>query len=148
MDTNTIDVISLLEAGNAVQIYPQGYSMYPLLLPGRDQAIVSAAKCHHLRRGDVVLYRRDHSILVLHRIWSIKQDGLYLVGDNQVEVEGPIRLDQVKGKMVAVVRRGKTIGVTHPLYRLYAALWLTLRPSRKIISKMLSKVFQWLHIQL
>ena len=142
MDTEAIDVIVLLDEGKVVQIYPQGYSMYPLLLPGRDQAIISGLECDYLRRGDVVLYRRDQSILVLHRIWKIKSDGIYLVGDNQVEVEGPIRFDQIKGKMIAFVRRGRTIQVKHPIYRLYADIWLLLRPARKTISKVISKILR------
>ena len=30
-----IDIVKLLEEGKTIQIKPQGYSMYPMLLPGR-----------------------------------------------------------------------------------------------------------------
>lgn len=148
MDTNAIDVIALLNEGKVVQIYPQGYSMYPLLLPGRDQAIINGAERDHLRRGDVVLYRRDNGILVLHRIWRIKSNGIYLVGDNQVEIEGPIGVEQIKGKLIAIVRKGRSISIKNPIYRLYGGLWLNLRPVRKTISKAMSNVFRRLHIRL
>ena len=40
--------------------------MYPLFVPGRDQAVVAPVDAEQLKREDVVLYRRDESILILH----------------------------------------------------------------------------------
>ena len=65
--------------------------MYPLFHPGRDEAVIEAYPIHLLRRGDIILYRREQGILVLHRICRITSDGFYLVGDNQTEIEGPLR---------------------------------------------------------
>ena len=62
------NIEELLDSGNAVQIKPQGYSMYPLIVPGRDEAVIRKENPAGLKRGDVVLYRRDRSILVIHRI--------------------------------------------------------------------------------
>lgn len=124
----------LLKAGKTVQIGPQGYSMYPLLLPGRDQVIVAPAEREKYKRGDVVLYRRDGSILVLHRIWKRKKDGYYMVGDNQSKIEGPIRRDQILGEMVCVLRKGKKIPVDNAGYRVLTGVWLALRPARPVLS--------------
>ena len=166
------DIEKLLQEGNNLCIKPQGYSMYPLFVPGRDEAIIepvvqtqdevdatSAVKSlkegttskgkksaervkttKELRRGDVVLYRRDKSaenggILVLHRIWKVKEEGFYLVGDNQKEIEGPLRPDQMKGIMAGMNRKGKYLPGTTVGYRLYAGVWLMLRPFRPAISK-------------
>ena len=63
-----IDLEQLLRDGNIIRIKPQGYSMYPLLIPGRDEALIQQTASTDCRRNDVVLYRRDRSILVLHRI--------------------------------------------------------------------------------
>ena len=73
------DIEKLLEQGKTVQFGPIGYSMYPLFVPGRDEAVVAPANPAVLKRGDVALYRRDESILVLHRIWKRKSDGFYMV---------------------------------------------------------------------
>lgn len=134
-----IDIEKLLQEGNNICIKPQGYSMYPVLVPGRDEAIIEPLN-GKIRRGDVVLYRRDKeveygSILVLHRIWKVKADGIYLVGDNQKEIEGPLRTDQIKGIMVGMNRKGKYIPVTNPGYRILTGGWLWLRPVRPVISK-------------
>ena len=128
----TYDIEQLLKDGSAIQLKPHGYSMYPLFHPGRDEAIIEAYPIDQLRRGDVILYRRDQGILVLHRICRITSDGFYLVGDNQTEIEGPLRPDQIRGKMTGIVRGGKSFSVSHPLYRVLSSLWLFLRPIRPL----------------
>lgn len=128
----TYDIEQLLKDGSAIQLKPQGYSMYPLFIPGRDEAVIEAYPVDQLHRGDVILYRRDQGILVLHRICRITSDGFYLVGDNQTEVEGPLRPDQIRGKMTCVVRNGKSFSVSHPIYRILSSLWLFLRPIRPL----------------
>ena len=86
-----------------------------------------------LRRGDVVLYRRENGMLVLHRIYKIGQDGLYLLGDHQTAIEGPVRREQVKGKMTGMVRDGRYMDVGNPGYRMLSVVWLWLRPARRAI---------------
>ena len=95
----TYDIEQLLKNGSAVKLKPQGYSMYPLFLPGRDEAVIEHCVPSELHRGDVILYRRVQGILVLHRICRITRDGFYLVGDNQTEVEGPLSPEQIHGKL-------------------------------------------------
>lgn len=127
------DIEKLLAQGKTIQMKPQGYSMYPMFVPGRDEAIIAPADVNRLRRGDVVLYRRDKAqggILVLHRIYRRKGEAFYFVGDNQSEIEGPLRADQIKGKLVAWIHRGKRRAVTNPGYRLIFGLWLWLLPLR------------------
>ncbi len=135
-----IDILELLEAGKTVQIKPQGFSMYPMLVPERDSAILIKADRKRLKRGDVVLYRRNKSILVLHRIWRRSGDLVYLVGDNQEIIEGPLPLEQIRGILVAFIRKGRTISVRSPLYLFYSHMWLLLRPFRKQIRTIAVKI--------
>lgn len=135
-----IDIEALLGSGKSIRIYPRGYSMYPLFVPGRDEAVIAPAKTKKLKRGDVVLYRREGSILVLHRIWKRKADGFFMVGDNQSEVEGPLKEEQIKGILCRVVRKGKNFPVSNPIYRVLSAVWLRLRPFRPVLSKTVARV--------
>lgn len=130
-----INIEDLLANGQTIKIKPQGYSMYPLFVPGRDEACIERADISSLKRGDVILYRRDQSILVLHRVWKITDNSFYMVGDNQTEIEGPLRADQVRGKLIGFVRNGKFVTVTHPIYRFVSSLWLFLRPLRPCVWK-------------
>ena len=129
-----IDIEKLLAQGSAIQFKPQGYSMYPLFVPGRDEAVVAPVSPKRLKRGDVVLYRRDRDILVLHRIWKRKEEEFYRVGDNQKEIEGPLSPDQMKGILVQVIRNGRQFSTKNVFYRFFAALWLRLRPLRPLLS--------------
>ena len=99
----TYDIEQLLKNGSAVKLKPQGYSMYPLFVPGRDSAVIEKADCDRLKKGDVILYRRENGILVLHRICRITKDGFYTVGDNQTAVEGPLTASQISGKLIHII---------------------------------------------
>ena len=134
----SIDIEQLLADGETIKIKPQGYSMYPLFVPGRDEACIEHTDFSSLKRGDVILYRRDKSILVLHRIWKITNNSFYMVGDNQTEIEGPLRADQVRGKLTAFVHNGKFVNVKNPIYRFTSSLWLFLRPLRPCFWKLMS----------
>ena len=66
MQTNTSESLprtipELLE-NHTIQVQPQGYSMYPLFVPGRDSAVIEKADCDRLKKGDVILYRRENGI--------------------------------------------------------------------------------------
>lgn len=130
-----VDIEQLLAEGNVIQIKPRGWSMYPMMRPGRDEAVISPLGEERLKRGDVVLYRRVEDILVLHRIWKVTDEGLFLVGDNQVEVEGPVKREQVRGRLTAFIRNGKTVSVRNPVYRFFSSIWLRLRAVRNIIKR-------------
>lgn len=138
------NIEALLEAGKAIQIKPQGYSMYPVIVPGRDEAVVQREDPARLKRGDVALYRRDGSILVIHRICRKTEEGFYMVGDNQTEIEGPLRPEQIKGKMTALIRKGKRIDVNSPGYRIICAVWLLMRPVRGPVSRAAATVKRWI----
>ncbi len=133
-ETQEQNIEKILDSGKAIQIKPQGYSMYPVIVPGRDEAIVQKEDPAKLKRGDVALYRRDGSILVIHRICRKNKKGYYMVGDNQTEIEGPLRPDQIKGKMVALIRNGKEIDVRSLRYRIPCSIWLFMRPVRRPVS--------------
>lgn len=136
-----MDIENLLEQGKRLRIKPRGYSMYPLIVPGRDEVYVERVLPETLRRGDVVLYRRvEENILVLHRIWKKERDTFFLVGDNQKEIEGPLAASRIKGKMTGILRNGHEISTANVIYRLYSRVWLWLRPCRPQISRLIHKI--------
>lgn len=95
-----------LMKGNIIRLKPQGSACIPSS-PGRDEALIQQVPVTSLKRNDVALYRRDQGILVLHRIVRVTANGYYMTGDNQYEIEGPLRPDQFRGKLIAFVRKGK-----------------------------------------
>lgn len=143
-DPVKIDLEQLLREGNIIRIKPQGYSMYPLFIPGRDEALIQQTDYTDCHRNDVVLYRRDQGILVLHRICRVTSDGFYMVGDNQFEVEGPLRPDQLRGRLIAFIHNGKEISVKNPVYRFLSSLWLGMLPLRPFCFR-LTAFFRRIH---
>ena len=139
------DIEKLLESGQTVSVKPQGYSMYPLFVPGRDEAVIEPLNGRRVKRGDVVLFRRHESILVLHRVLRRDENGFYFVGDNQTETEGPISEEQLRGILVIIKRNGKEISVSNPVYRFLESIWLCMRPVRPVFTRAASgikKLFQ------
>lgn len=144
MNDTKIKIDELLMQGNPVHFSPQGYSMYPVIVPGRDSVVVYPVEGRKLKRGDVALYRRygalvskgdpETGMLVIHRVWRHKKDGIYMVGDNEKNVEGPLQESQFVGIMEELHRKGRVISRKNLLYRFLTGLWLFLRPLRPGIS--------------
>lgn len=135
------DLEEILKSGIPVGFKPQGYSMRPTILPGRDSVIVEPIGGRQLKRGDVALFRRGldapmyPGMLVLHRVWRVRGEGIYMVGDNEKKVEGPLNPSQFLGIMTELIRKNKHISVKSLRYRMLTRLWLFLRPVRFIIVK-------------
>lgn len=114
-----IDLEKLLNDGAIIRIKPQGYSMYPLFIPGRDEALI-----------------QQIPIGYLHRIYAVTPAGFFMVGDNQSELEGPIQPEQIKGKLIAFIHNEKEISVDNILYQILSFLWLWLLPIRPFCFKL------------
>lgn len=135
------DIETLLASGQTICMRPQGTSMYPMFADPEDEAVIAPVDVGRLRRGDVVVYRRDPQaggLLVMHRIYKRDGDAFYFVGDNQSEIEGPLRADQMRGILVSWVRRGRTCSVHHIGYRVCSGLWLFMLPLRDPIHRMIA----------
>jgi len=139
------DIEKILKSGNPVGFKPQGHSMRPTIVPGRDSVIVVPLEERKLKRGDVALFRRREDapkypgMLVLHRVCRVKKDGIYMVGDNEKEIEGPLNKEQFLGIMTEVIRKNRHIPVTNLRYRMLTRIWLFLRPLRFVLGKVFIK---------
>ena len=131
MESNRKNIEKLLAEGNVLRIKPEGCSMYPMFVPGRDEAVIRGKGNYNARRGDVVLYRRKNGMLVLHRLHHREKEGMYMVGDNQVKTEGPVSEGQVIGILDGFIRKGKYISTSNILYKLLSGIWLFMRPLRR-----------------
>ena len=133
IDTNAYisDLKQLIEEGQEVVITVTGWSMQPFLRNRRDR--VSLIKPSDICNiGDIVLYRRKTGQFVLHRIYNIKSDGYYMMGDNQVDMEGPIEADTIFAVVTEIERNGRWISVKGLPWIIASCLWRVLYPVRKI----------------
>lgn len=130
----------LVEEGREVNMVVWGSSMTPFLGHGRDTVFFSVPE-RELRRGDMVFYQRDSGQFVMHRIWKIKKDGYYIVGDAQTDIEGPIRRDQIFARITKVNRKGKMISNGDFWWEFFEKVWIRMVPLRPVIVKLYRAVF-------
>lgn len=128
------DIEQLLKEGKTVQFHPMGTSMFPLFVSPADYAVVAPIG-EKIKKLDVLVYRRPEGPLVIHRVKKTGPEGLYMVGDRQVEVEGPLQKECALGVMTGFVRKGHSYSVKYFPYRVYSALWMLLRPVRLVLFK-------------
>ena len=120
----------LQELGYAV-VPTNGTSMWPLLQDGQSWVQVVAKGGRPLKAGDVVLYRRQNGLLVLHRIIRAEEADTYLLcGDHQWKPEERVQGEQILAVAQVFSRKGRCFDEHTGWYRLYKLLWnwnLTLR---------------------
>ena len=76
----------LTEEGKEVSMLVFGSSMAPFLIHARDM-IYFKKPDRELQKGDIVFFRRKSGQFVMHRIWKIRPEGYYIVGDAQTQIE-------------------------------------------------------------
>ncbi len=121
-----------------------GNSMYPLFRSKLDSVVLEPVK-NKIKKGDVVLYKRESGQYVLHRIVKRKGDVFTANGDNQYWLETPLYAKQFLGKMIGFYRKNKYYEITTWWYRLYAVIWVLFRPLRGIMIRFLlnfAKLYQ------
>lgn len=125
----------LVNEGKECRLLISGSSMAPFLVHERDSIIFSKPQ-RELQRGDMVFYQRETGQFVMHRILHVKPEGLYIVGDAQTEIEGPVNPKQVFAVVTKAQRKGKWIGPGDFWWWFFRTVWLRLVPVRKIILKL------------
>ncbi len=112
---------TVLSDGGEVSFTPNGNSMRPLLISGRDTITLKRFN-RHLKKYALPLYRRENGQFVLHRVVGENNDGYIMRGDNQLDKEYGIKQSQIIGEVVAYVRDGKAHKTTDFSYKVYVFL--------------------------
>lgn len=129
---------------DALPLVVTGTSMTPFLIPRRDTVFLSRVD-RPLRRGDVVLYRRNSGSYVLHRIYRISPQGMTMIGDGQTALEPGIRQEQVIARMTRVIRKGKTLGPGSFWWWFFEKIWLRIIPLRPGICRIYAFFYRIFH---
>ncbi|MBE5892148.1 MAG: hypothetical protein E7286_02070 [Lachnospiraceae bacterium] len=122
----------LTEEGREVGLTISGSSMSPFLIHERDY-ICFKKPDRELRRGDMVFYQRETGQFVMHRILKVKPEGYYIIGDAQMEIEGPLRREQIFAVVTRVKRKDKWIQKGNFWWEFFEHVWLHIIPMRRYI---------------
>lgn len=133
-------LLELLKEADQVPLVISGNSMSPFLVHGRDIVFLSRV-AQPLKRGDMILYRRDNGAYILHRICAVEGDRFCLVGDAQQIIERGVRSDQVLAVVTAVRRKGKLLKKGSFWWEFFARVWLRLIPFRQKIRSLYGHLF-------
>ena len=124
-----------LESGGRATLVVTGNSMYPTFRNRSDAVYLIPVK-RPLKKGDLILYRRDNGRYILHRIVTKPKNGAFFcTGDNQWELEN-VTDGQVLALVDGFTRGGRTCSASNRRYRAWVALWVWLRPVRRPILAM------------
>ena len=133
---HTEDYVKILEEltseNKTVGVPVSGNSMAPFLISQRDHVIFQKPD-RPLRKGDIVFFRRDSGEYILHRIFRIKKNGYFILGDAQTKLEGPVREDQIFGLVTKIRRKGKWIDSSDFWWRFFEKVWIRIIPLRPVI---------------
>jgi len=135
---------SVLSSGISAKIKVTGNSMYPFLRDGVDSVMFSPVKPNNLKRGDIILARRETGQHVLHRIARKGENSIYILGDAQEMVEGPLLPEQVIAVVTSVWRKEKMFACSGLGWRTLSLLWLLVRPFRRYILYSYRTLRRWI----
>ena len=129
---------SIKELGYAVAPIA-GTSMMPLLKEGRDRVELEPCSQERLKKGDVVLYKKNDGTLVLHRIIKTENREFFTVlGDHQFKNAERVNKNQIIAVACGFFIKGRYVTEKTRWYRLYKKIWLCNLNFRRIILAVLS----------
>lgn len=113
----------LVDEGKEVSMLVSGSSMTPFLVHQRDYVCFKQPD-RTLRAGDIVFYQRENGQYVMHRIYKVKGEEYYMVGDAQTEIEGPLRREQIFGIITKAKRKDTWIYPGALWWEFFAKVWI------------------------
>ena len=129
---------SINELGYAVAPIA-GTSMMPLLKEGRDRVELEPCSQERLKKGDVVLYKKNDGTLVLHRIIKTENREFFTVlGDHQFKNAERVNKHQIIAVACGFFIKGRYVTEKTRWYRMYKKIWLCNLNFRRIILAVLS----------
>ena len=102
-----------------------------------DILLYSQKPEEELNVGDMVFFQRRDEAYVMHRIHHINKEGkLFIIGDAQVDMEGPIDKELFFAIITKVKRKGKWIAPGDFWWEFFEHIWLHLIPFRRFLMKL------------
>ena len=132
-------LLEVLETTELVPLVISGSSMNPFLVHGRDIVYLSKIYCP-LKRGDMVLYRRNNGQYVIHRIYRCHLQTFTMVGDAQTSLEAGIRPEQILARVCMVRRKDRLLKPGCFWWEFFQRIWIRLIPLRPGIFAIYSKI--------
>ena len=93
---------AMIEGGGTFTLRPQGNSMRPTSVPGRDT--VSIVRLNgRAKKHDILFYKRPDGQFVLHSVTRVRREDYVLCGDHQAVTEKGVRDEWIIGVVDRIV---------------------------------------------
>lgn len=117
----------------SVVISGEGTSMFPFITQ-HDNLTLEKGNKKTVKTGYVYLYRRSNGSYAIHRIYKVKGDYVWMLGDAQLFIEKDVHKSALVAVVTKVEKPEKSVDCTNALLRFRCVLHMKLR-----IAKHLSK---------
>lgn len=125
----------MINDGASVPLGVTGTSMRPFLVQDRDVVWLRACRQDDLKRGSIVLFKRNDGSVVLHRIRKVLKDGtLFMNGDAQTWCE-KTTASSVLAVVVQIERNSEKIDCSEREFVFKSELWQLAKPVRPLLLK-------------
>ena len=149
--TTPVDTTSVspgdLSSGKPIRVKCIGLSMYPLI-KYNDILVIQPVKTKELSTGEVVYFKSSAGLSIVHRlIRKTRRNTLLTNGDSLRKLDKPVRKDRVLGKVVKIIRNGKTLEMEGTINKIISWLIIQLAqfriPLQITLKQNLARI-QWL----
>ena len=125
------EIRTLISEGRTVSLTVKGNSMNPFMVHLRDQITLGPWNSKDLRKGTVALVKDTRGNYLIHRIISLNEKTVTLLGDGNIAMTETATLDNVIGIMYSITRKGKIWISDNLIWRAYSSIWMLLTPLRR-----------------
>lgn len=139
------DLMKLIDEGHTITIPLRGISMRPFLEDRRDTALLK--KLENVKVGDPVLAEILPGKWVLHRIISLKDNDVILLGDGNLTPEFCQQAD-LRAEVVGFYRkkRSNIDSISGYKWRIYSWFWMHLLPVKITRRIVLALYRRWVRV--
>lgn len=136
-----------LSLGSPFVLSVTGNSMYPILHHNKDKVELVNTQIRPVKKGEIVLFKRDNGMCILHRIVKIIDQHSYVVrGDAQCWQE-IVKRDNVIAVVSRVYVNSRWISCDSFLYKLKCFLWSVVKPLYISYTRMRNKMKKRKHLK-
>lgn len=133
------EVARLVEEGETVTLMSKGISMLPFIVGGRDSVLLE--RHDELFPGMIVLAYVDGNRYVLHRIVSVEEEWITLMGDGNIKGVERCQKNDVKAVAVKVIKPNGEVSCLDLKHLRCAEVWKYLLPIRRWLLAVYKRLF-------
>ncbi len=125
------EIKNKIDNNMSVVISGEGNSMLPFITQG-DKLTLEKGNEKIIKTGYVYLYRRSNGSYAIHRIYKVKGDYVWMLGDAQLLLEKDVHKSALVAVVTKVHKPEKTIDCTNALLRFRCVLRMKLRIAKHL----------------